>query len=233
MQTAKSLSAGEVGYIAASIKSMRDARVGDTVTNAKRPASEPLCGYREVLPMVYCGIYPADGAKYNDLNDALLKLQLNDASLVFEPETSIALGFGFRCGFLGLLHMEIIQERLEREFNLDLVTTAPSVVYKVIKTNKETLSISNPTNLPPAAEIDYMEEPIVSANIMVPKEYVGAIMELCQDRRGTYKDMKYIDENRVSLHYIMPLNEIIYDFFDALKSRTRGYALRLSKVRPC
>ena len=224
VQTAKSLSAGEVGYIAASIKSMRDARVGDTVTNAKRPASEPLCGYREVLPMVYCGIYPADGAKYNDLNDALLKLQLNDASLVFEPETSIALGFGFRCGFLGLLHMEIIQERLEREFNLDLVTTAPSVVYKVIKTNKETLSISNPTNLPPAAEIDYMEEPIVSANIMVPKEYVGAIMELCQDRRGTYKDMKYIDENRVSLHYIMPLNEIIYDFFDALKSRTRGYA---------
>ena len=224
VQTAKSLSAGEVGYIAASIKSMRDARVGDTVTNAKNPASEPLCGYREVLPMVYCGIYPADGAKYNDLNDALLKLQLNDASLVFEPETSIALGFGFRCGFLGLLHMEIIQERLEREFNLDLVTTAPSVVYKVIKTNKETLSISNPTNLPPAAEIDYMEEPIVSANIMVPKEYVGAIMELCQDRRGTYKDMKYIDENRVSLHYIMPLNEIIYDFFDALKSRTRGYA---------
>lgn len=224
VQTAKSLSAGEVGYIAASIKSMRDARVGDTVTNAKNPASEPLCGYREVLPMVYCGIYPADGAKYNDLNDALLKLQLNDASLVFEPETSIALGFGFRCGFLGLLHMEIIQERLEREFNLDLVTTAPSVVYKVIKTNKETLSISNPTNLPPAAEIDYMEEPIVSANIMVPKEYVGAIMELCQDRRGTYRDMKYIDENRVSLHYIMPLNEIIYDFFDALKSRTRGYA---------
>ncbi|HIV02222.1 MAG TPA: elongation factor 4 [Candidatus Aphodoplasma excrementigallinarum] len=224
MQSADKLSAGEVGYIAASIKSVKDARVGDTVTTTDNPAKEPLTGYREVQPMVFCGIYPADGAKYNDLNDALLKLQLNDASLIFEPETSVALGFGFRCGFLGLLHMEIIQERLEREYNLDLVTTAPSVVYKVIKTNGETLNIDNPTNLPPAGEIDYMEEPIVSADIMVPKDYVGSIMELCQDRRGTYKDMKYIDADRVSLHYILPLNEIIYDFFDALKSRTRGYA---------
>lgn len=224
MQSADKLSAGEVGYIAASIKSMKDARVGDTVTTTDNPAKEPLTGYREVQPMVFCGIYPADGAKYNDLNDALLKLQLNDASLIFEPETSVALGFGFRCGFLGLLHMEIIQERLEREYNLDLVTTAPSVVYKVIKTNGETLNIDNPTNLPPAGEIEYMEEPIVSADIMVPKDYVGSIMELCQDRRGTYKDMKYIDADRVSLHYTLPLNEIIYDFFDALKSRTRGYA---------
>lgn len=224
MQSADKLSAGEVGYIAASIKSMKDARVGDTVTTTDNPAKEPLTGYREVQPMVFCGIYPADGAKYNDLNDALLKLQLNDASLIFEPETSVALGFGFRCGFLGLLHMEIIQERLEREYNLDLVTTAPSVVYKVIKTNGETLNIDNPTNLPPAGEIEYMEEPIVAADIMVPKEYVGSIMELCQDRRGTYKDMKYIDADRVSLHYTLPLNEIIYDFFDALKSRTRGYA---------
>jgi len=224
MQKADSLSAGEVGYIAASIKSMKDARVGDTVTTTDRPAKEPLKGYRDVQPMVFCGIYPADGAKYNDLNDALLKLQLNDASLVFEPETSVALGFGFRCGFLGLLHMEIIQERLEREYNLDLVTTAPSVVYKVKKTNGEYFDISNPTNLPPAAEIEYMEEPMVKADIMVPKDYVGNIMELCQDRRGVYKDMQYIDADRVSLHYEMPLNEIIYDFFDALKSRTRGYA---------
>ncbi len=224
MQRADSLSAGEVGYIAASIKSMKDARVGDTVTTTDRPAAEPLTGYRDVQPMVFCGIYPADGAKYNDLNDALLKLQLNDASLVFEPETSVALGFGFRCGFLGLLHMEIIQERLEREYNLDLVTTAPSVVYKVKKTNGEYFDISNPTNLPPAAEIEYMEEPMVKADIMVPKDYVGNIMELCQDRRGVYKDMQYIDADRVSLHYDMPLNEIIYDFFDALKSRTRGYA---------
>ena len=224
MQSADSLSAGEVGYIAASIKSLRDARVGDTVTLADRPAKEALCGYREVQPMVFCGIYPADGAKYNDLNDALLKLQLNDASLVFEPETSVALGFGFRCGFLGLLHMEIIQERLEREYNLDLVTTAPSVVYKVIKTNGEVLDIDNPTNLPDPSEIEWMEEPVVSADIMTPKDYVGSIMELCQDRRGVYKDMKYIDTDRVSLHYEMPLNEIIYDFFDALKSRTRGYA---------
>ncbi len=224
MQSAQQLSAGEVGYIAASIKSMKDARVGDTVTTTDNPAKEPLTGYREVQPMVFCGIYPADGSKYNDLNDALLKLQLNDASLIFEPETSVALGFGFRCGFLGLLHMEIIQERLEREYNLDLVTTAPSVVYKVIKTNGDVLNIDNPTNLPPVSEINYMEEPIVSADIMVPKEYVGSIMELCQDRRGTYIDMKYIDADRVSLHYRLPLNEIIYDFFDALKSRTRGYA---------
>ncbi|MBE7026257.1 MAG: elongation factor 4 [Ruminococcaceae bacterium] len=224
MQSASQLSAGEVGYIAASIKSMKDARVGDTVTTTDNPAKEPLTGYREVQPMVFCGIYPADGSKYNDLNDALLKLQLNDASLIFEPETSVALGFGFRCGFLGLLHMEIIQERLEREYNLDLVTTAPSVVYKVIKTNGDVLNIDNPTNLPPVSEINYMEEPIVSADIMVPKEYVGSIMELCQDRRGTYIDMKYIDADRVSLHYRLPLNEIIYDFFDALKSRTRGYA---------
>ena len=224
MQKADSLSAGEVGYIAASIKSMKDARVGDTVTTTDRPAKEPLKGYRDVQPMVFSGIYPADGAKYNDLNDALQKLQLNDASLVFEPETSVALGFGFRCGFLGLLHMEIIQERLEREYNLDLVTTAPSVVNKVKKTNGEYFDISNPTNLPPAAEIEYMEEPMVKADIMVPKDYVGNIMELSQDRRGVYKDMQYIDADRVSLHYEMPLNEIIYDFFDALKSRTRGYA---------
>ncbi len=224
MVAADELSAGEVGYIAASIKSMRDTRVGDTVTTEDTPASEPLRGYREVQPMVFSGIYPADGAKYNDLRDALLKLQLNDASLIFEPETSIALGFGFRCGFLGLLHMEIIQERLEREYNLDLVTTAPSVVYKVRKTNGEMLDIDNPTNLPSADHIDYMEEPIVSANIMTPKDYVGSIMELCQDRRGTYKDMQYIDADRVQLHYELPLNEIIYDFFDALKSRTRGYA---------
>lgn len=224
MEPTDVLSAGEVGYIAASIKSMKDARVGDTVTTTDRPAEEPLKGYRDVQPMVFCGIYPADGARYDDLNDALSKLQLNDASLIFEPETSVALGFGFRCGFLGLLHMEIIQERLEREYNLDLVTTAPSVVYKVKKTNGELLDIDNPTNLPPAGEIDYMEEPIVSADIMVPKEYVGSIMELCQDRRGTYKDMTYIDADRVSLHYELPLNEIIYDFFDALKSRTRGYA---------
>lgn len=224
MEAAKELSAGEVGYIAASIKTMQDTRVGDTVTTVDCPASEPLQGYREVQPMVFCGIYPADGAKYNDLRDALFKLQLNDASLIFEAETSVALGFGFRCGFLGLLHMEVIQERLEREYDLDLVTTAPSVVYKVVKTNGDQLDIDNPTNLPPADQIDYMEEPIVSANIMVPKDYVGSIMELCQDRRGTYKDMQYIDADRVSLHYELPLNEIIYDFFDALKSRTRGYA---------
>ena len=224
MTPATELTAGEVGYIAASIKTMQDARVGDTVTTSDRPASEALTGYREVQPMVFCGIYPADGAKYDDLNDALLKLQLNDASLIFDPETSIALGFGFRCGFLGLLHMEIIQERLEREYNLDLVTTAPSVIYRIIKTNGEVLQIDNPTNLPNLSEISHMEEPIVSANIMTPKDYVGSIMELCQDRRGTYIDMKYIDPERVQLHYELPLNEIIYDFFDALKSRTRGYA---------
>ncbi|MBE7029858.1 MAG: elongation factor 4 [Ruminococcaceae bacterium] len=218
------LSAGEVGYIAASIKNVSDARVGDTVTTVENGAVEPLPGYKKVQPMVFCGIYPADGAKYGDLRDALEKLQLNDAALTFEPETSIALGFGFRCGFLGLLHMEIIQERLEREYNLDLVTTAPSVVYKVKKTDGTMVEIDNPTNLPPVAEIEYMEEPLVNADIMVPTDYVGNIMELCQERRGVFKDMKYLDQTRVTLHYDLPLNEIIYDFFDALKSRTKGYA---------
>lgn len=218
------LLAGEVGYIAASIKNVRDARVGDTVTLAERPATEPLPGYRKVNSMVFCGIYPADGAKYGDLRDALEKLQLNDAALTFEPETSIALGFGFRCGFLGLLHMEIIQERLEREYDLDLVTTAPSVIYKITKTDGETISIDNPTNLPPVTLIEKMEEPIVKATIMTPTDYVGSIMDLAQERRGTYKDMSYIDEGRVMLTYELPLNEIIYDFFDALKSRTKGYA---------
>ena len=224
MMPAKSIKAGEVGYIAASIKTVRDTQVGDTVTDADNPAKEPLAGYRTVNPMVYCGIYPADGAKYGDLREALEKLQLNDASLSFEAETSVALGFGFRCGFLGLLHMEIIQERLEREFNLDLVTTAPSVVYKVHKTTGEEIFVSNPTNLPAPAEIDYMEEPFVNAHIFVPQEYVGAIMELCQDRRGVYKGMTYLDSERADLHYELPLNEIIYDFFDAIKSRSRGYA---------
>ena len=218
------LESGEVGYIAASIKNVRDVHVGDTVTLAERPADEALPGYKEVKSMVYCGIYPADGARYDDLREALEKLQLNDAALNFEAETSVALGFGFRCGFLGLLHMEIIQERVEREYNLDLVTTAPSVEYIVIKTNGEKLEIDNPTNLPEASEIDYMMEPIVKATIMTPKEYVGSIMELCQDRRGNYIDMTYLDDTRVSLNYELPLNEIIYDFFDALKSRTRGYA---------
>lgn len=218
------LESGEVGYIAASIKNVRDVHVGDTVTLAERPADEALPGYKEVKSMVYCGIYPADGARYDDLREALEKLQLNDAALNFEAETSVALGFGFRCGFLGLLHMEIIQERLEREYNLDLVTTAPSVEYIVIKTNGEKLEIDNPTNLPEASEIDYMMEPIVKVTIMTPKEYVGSIMELCQDRRGNYIDMTYLDDTRVSLNYELPLNEIIYDFFDALKSRTRGYA---------
>ena len=218
------LESGEVGYIAASIKNVRDVHVGDTVTLAECPADEALPGYKEVKSMVYCGIYPTDGARYDDLREALEKLQLNDAALNFEAETSVALGFGFRCGFLGLLHMEIIQERLEREYNLDLVTTAPSVEYIVIKTNGEKLEIDNPTNLPEASEIDYMMEPIVKATIMTPKEYVGSIMELCQDRRGNYIDMTYLDDTRVSLNYELPLNEIIYDFFDALKSRTRGYA---------
>ena len=218
------LHAGEVGYIAASIKDIGDTRVGDTVTNAAEPCAEALPGYKKVNPMVYCGIYPADGAKYPDLRDALEKLMLNDASLSFEPETSIALGFGFRCGFLGLLHMEIIQERLEREYNLDLITTAPSVIYKVNLTNGETVFIDNPTNYPDVANIASAEEPIVNAHIYTPSEYVGNIMELCQDRRGVYKDMKYIDETRVDLHYQLPLNEIVYDFFDALKSRTKGYA---------
>lgn len=221
---ADELAAGDVGYVNAGIKNVRDTRVGDTITAADRPAAEPLPGYKKVTSMVFCGIYPADGARYEDLKEALAKLQLNDASLLYEAETSIALGFGFRCGFLGLLHMEIIQERLEREFNLDLVTTAPSVIYKVIKTDGTELWVDNPTNLPDPVEIDTMEEPIVDATIMVPSDYLGAVMELCQERRGTYINMDYIEETRVSLHYELPLNEIIYDFFDALKSRTRGYA---------
>ena len=218
------LSAGMVGYICASIKNVRDTRVGDTVTNADRPCAEALPGYKKVNPMVYCGLYPADSAKYPDLRDALEKLQINDASLYFEPETSLALGFGFRCGFLGLLHLEIIQERLEREFNLDLVTTAPGVVYKVHKTNGEVIDLTNPSNLPDPSEIDYMEEPVVSAEIMVTKDYVGAIMTLCQERRGVYISMEYLEETRALIKYDLPLNEIIYDFFDALKSRSRGYA---------
>ncbi len=219
-----SLEAGEVGYIAASIKSIGDTRVGDTVTNNDCPCDEPLPGYRKVNPMVFSGIYPADGAKYGDLREALEKLQLNDASLSFEPETSIALGFGFRCGFLGLLHMEIIQERLEREYNLDLITTAPSVIYKVTTTNGEVQYIDNPTNYPDPALIQTAEEPMVKASILSPSDYVGNIMELCQDRRGVFKDMKYLDDTRVELHYELPLNEIVYDFFDVLKSRTKGYA---------
>ena len=220
----KGLAAGDVGYIAASIKNIQDTRVGDTITTVKNAAAEPLPGYKKVNPMVYSGIYPADGAQYEDLKDALSKLQLNDAALMFEPETSVALGFGFRCGFLGLLHMEIIQESLEREYNLDLVTTAPSVIYKVYKTNGEMVWVDNPTNLPDPAEIDYMEEPMVKATIMVPKDYVGNVMELCQERRGIYKDMTYMDASRAEIFYELPLNEIIYDFFDALKSRTKGYA---------
>ena len=224
MSPSTELKTGEVGYIAASMKSVADTQVGDTVTNADKPCKEPLPGYKKVNSMVFCGIYPADGARYDDLREALGRLQLNDASLSYEPETSVALGFGFRCGFLGLLHMEIIQERLEREFNLDLVTTAPSVVYNIYKTSGEMVEVANPTNLPPMQEIDYMEEPFVSANIMSPTDYVGNIMELCQERRGIFIDMKYLDETRVSIHYELPLNEIIYDFFDALKSRTKGYA---------
>lgn len=224
MESAQELSAGEVGYIAASIKTVTDAHVGDTVTGAENPAEEPLPGYRTVNPMVFCGIYPADGAKYEDLREALAKLQLNDAALSFEPETSIALGFGFRCGFLGLLHMEIIQERLEREYNLDLITTAPSVIYRITKTNGEVVMIDNPTNYPDPAVIQMAEEPMANAHIFSPTDYVGNIMELCQERRGVFKDMKYIDETRVDIHYELPLNEIIYDFFDALKSRTKGYA---------
>ena len=218
------LKAGEVGYITASIKSIGDTKVGDTVTDAEKPCDGALPGYREVNPMVFSGIYPADGAKYGDLRDALEKLQLNDASLSFQPETSVALGFGFRCGFLGLLHMEIIQERLEREYNLDLITTAPSVIYKVILTSGETVYIDNPTNYPDPANIRSAEEPMVKASILTPSDYVGNIMELCQERRGVFKDMKYLDATRVELHYELPLNEIIYDFFDALKSRTKGYA---------
>lgn len=218
------LSAGMVGYITASLKDVKDTRVGDTVTDADNPCGEALPGYKKANPMVYCGLYPADGAKYPDLRDALEKLQLNDASLSYEPETSIALGFGFRCGFLGLLHLEIIQERLEREYNLDLVTTAPGVIYRVYKTDGEMIPLTNPSNLPDPSSIDYMEEPFVSAEIMVTKDYVGAIMQLCQERRGIYKSMEYMEETRALIKYDLPLNEIIYDFFDALKSRSRGYA---------
>jgi len=218
------LKAGDVGYFTASIKNVRDARVGDTVTEAKRPAQEALAGYRPAVPMVFSGIYPVDGAKYNELKEALEKLQVNDAALSFEPETSIALGFGFRCGFLGLLHMDVIQERIEREFNLDIITTAPSVIYKIGKTDGTVIELTNPTNLPDTTEIKYMEEPIVNASIITPSDYVGPVMDLAQNRRGVFKDMQYIDTTRVSLNYQIPLNEIIYDFFDALKSRSRGYA---------
>ena len=218
------LSAGMVGYVTASIKNVKDTRVGDTITDEERPCEKPLPGYKKVNPMVFCGVYPADGAKYQNLRDALEKLQLNDASLFFEPETSIALGFGFRCGFLGLLHLEIIQERLEREYNLDLVTTAPGVVYKVHKTNGEVIDLTNPSNLPDPSEIEYMEEPMVKAEIMVTTEFIGPIMDLCQERRGQYQGMEYMETTRALLHYHLPLNEIIYDFFDALKSRSRGYA---------
>ncbi len=223
MQT-NELKAGEVGYIAASVKNVGDTRVGDTVTDAENPTSEALPGYKKITPMVYCGIYPADGAKYDDLREALEKLKLNDASLLFEPEVSVALGFGFRCGFLGLLHMEIIQERIEREFDLDLVTTAPSVEYKVHLTNGDEMAIENPTNLPDPSLIEYMEEPVAELSVMTPEEYVGAVMELCQEKRGTFGTMEYIEKTRVQLHYEVPLNEIIYDFFDQLKSKTRGYA---------
>jgi len=219
-----SLSAGEVGYITASIKNVSDTRVGDTVTHAEGGADEALPGFKSVQPMVYAGIYPADGARYGDLRDALEKLQLNDAALIYEPETSIALGFGFRCGFLGLLHMEIIEERLEREFNLDLITTAPSVIYEIVRRNGDTVLIDNPSNFPPPDEIELAREPVVKANIITPVEFVGGLMELCQDRRGVFIDMKYIDTERAELHYILPLNEIVYDFFDALKSRSKGYA---------
>ena len=218
------LSAGMVGYVTASIKNVKDTRVGDTITDDERPCDAPLPGYKKVNPMVYCGVYPADGSKYQDLRDALEKLQLNDASLQFEPETSIALGFGFRCGFLGLLHLEIIQERLEREYNLDLVTTAPGVVYRVYKTNGEMMELTNPSNLPDPSEIDYMEEPMVKAEIMVTTDFIGPIMDLCQERRGQYQGMEYMETTRALLKYHLPLNEIIYDFFDALKSRSRGYA---------
>lgn len=218
------LEAGDVGYVVASIKNVKDARVGDTITDDDNPTEVPLPGYKKVIPMVYCGIYPAEGEDFNSVRDALEKLQVNDASLVFEPETSAALGYGFRCGFLGLLHMEIIQERLEREFDLNIVSTSPSVIYRVKTTSGEILSIQNPTNLPDPSEIEYMEEPIVSADIMTPTEYVGSIMELCQGRRGVFINMEYLEENRVILHYDLPLNEVIYDFFDALKSRSRGYA---------
>lgn len=224
LQPVERLSTGEVGYVAASMKDVRDTRVGDTITDAHNPADKPLPGYKKATPMVYCGIYPADGAHYEDLRDALEKLQLNDAALVFEPENSAALGFGFRCGFLGLLHMEVVQERLEREYDMDLITTAPSVIYKVVKTDGTEIMLDNPTNMPPPSEIDHIEEPVVEAQIMTPSDYVGSIMELCQDRRGVFKDMSYLDEKRVILNYELPLNEIIFNFFDALKSRTKGYA---------
>lgn len=218
------LKAGDVGYFTASVKEVKDARVGDTVTDAARPTKERLPGYKAVVPMVYCGIYPSEGEDYNTVREALEKLKVNDASLTFEPETSKALGFGFRCGFLGLLHMEIIQERLDREFDLNIIATAPSVIYRVHKTDGEVLEIQNPTNLPSPGEIDFIEEPMVDANIMAPKEYVGNIMDICIDRRGQFKNMEYLDERRVVLHFRMPLNEVIYDFFDALKSNTKGYA---------
>ena len=224
MCEAAQLSAGEVGYVCASIKNVADTAPGDTITEAARPAEKPCPGYQRVQPVVYCGIYPVDGSKYNDLKDALEKLKLNDAALFYEPEVSAALGFGFRCGFLGLLHMEIIEERLEREFNLDLITTAPGVNYKVVKTNGETVTVTNPSNLPPLSEVDHIEEPIVTAYIYTPPEYIGPIMELCQEKRGEYLDMVYLDKTRVKMHYEIPLNEIVYDFFDGLKSRTRGYA---------
>ncbi|MDX9917432.1 MAG: translation elongation factor 4 [Gudongella sp.] len=220
----ESLEAGEVGYLTASIKNVKEARVGDTITDDDNPAAEPLPGYKKVISMVYCGIYPAEGEDFNSVRDALEKLQVNDAALVFEPETSVALGFGFRCGFLGLLHMEIIQERLDREFDLSIIATAPSVIYRVTKKNGEVLEIQNPSNLPPETEVEFMEEPIVSASIMTPTEYVGTIMELCQNKRGVYLNMEYLEEKRVVMHYDMPLNEVIYDFFDMLKSKTRGYA---------
>ena len=218
------LRAGEVGYIAASIKSIQDVAVGDTVTSATRPASEPLPGYKKVQPVVFCGIYPLDGSKFNDLKEAILKLQLNDASLIFEPDNSVALGFGFRCGFLGLLHMEIIQERIEREFNLDIITTAPSVSYLVHKTNGEEFFVDNPSHLPEPSDIEYMEEPIVKAEVYTPPDYMGSVMDLCKEKRGVFKNMTYLDERRVKLEYTLPLNEIVYDFFDGLKSRTKGYA---------
>ena len=224
LKKCESLSAGEVGYITASIKNVSDTRVGDTVTHAEGGAEEPLPGFKSVQPMVYAGIYPADGARYGDLRDALEKLQLNDAALIYEPETSIALGFGFRCGFLGLLHMEIIEERLEREFNLDLITTAPSVIYEIMRRDGTKVFIDNPSNFPPPDEIESASEPVVKASIITPVEFVGGLMELCQDRRGIFIDMKYIDTERAELHYILPLNEIVYDFFDALKSRSKGYA---------
>ncbi|MBC8590782.1 translation elongation factor 4 [Wansuia hejianensis] len=218
------LCAGDVGFVTASIKDVKEATVGDTITDKNNPTKEPLSGYKEVVPMVYCGIYPAEGEDFNSVRDALEKLQVNDAALVFEPETSAALGFGFRCGFLGLLHMEIIQERLDREFDLNIIATAPSVIYKIIKNDGKVLEIQNPTDMPPLTEINYMEEPIVKASIMTPTDYVGAIMELCQNKRGTFLNMEYLEEKRVVMHYELPLNEVIYDFFDALKSRTRGYA---------